>query len=197
MYKVQAPYDLGVNVGDVIWGESSQPSKYRIDHITGPLYWTKSVGGYFVYLAPIWNLSGIHTQQGGRGYFNCVRRTQQGVLMQGVGAMQLKRWKGQKINVSKGSITHQPKMKLFPDPRENPWTFQEGVDYLAGDGFVFHCEKCGRDFNGERRVCNPYCECGSGIVSMSIFMMDRHADRSRSLAPRLPSASQESISGQK
>lgn len=50
----------------------------------------------------------------------------------------------------------------------SPYSFQPGVNYDAGDGHVWQCAACGRDFNAERRDIQrprcPHCDAAGPLM---------------------------------
>lgn len=61
---------------------------------------------------------------------------------------------------------------LQPDA---PYVEQSGIDYDAGDGLIFCCDRCQRDFNTARRHRPPTCCPICGRVAKPILVF-RYAD---------------------
>ncbi|MHB0922651.1 MAG: hypothetical protein ACYC3H_01630 [Bellilinea sp.] len=169
---------LGISVGDVIkTGYGSGP--YLVEQITDPQYWSANyLSGLIVWPYPVISLvcavpvTGRHRD---KSYINFIHQDGD-------------RWftdMGDEILiVSRGpkTVSQLDIFALFEperpeNPRSHPYETDPQVDY-SDRSRVFHCTKCGHDFNGvmwNGGFTCPYCPfClanGKHNVSVKIFFM--------------------------
>lgn len=161
---------LGIAVGDLIWRpREGHCTRYRVTSIWGPIYWWEDYHSLTVWPYPVISLrlryedpargndeAGIsHIHQDGEHWFDDL---------------------GWEIFVEHG--TRPLQMGLFETTEPQPYPFQEGLDYLAGDGRVWHCPKCGRDFNGLPEDHHAPRHCPGWTLAVPIVMMRPEDQRS-------------------
>lgn len=178
-----------IGVGDII-KTSYDTGPYEVVKVIGPTYCEKGIGCWVIYETPVVSLiciaaEGHHlirTPTGrrrlGRFYFNEVRE---------VGGRFYTGMIGSEIIIIRKAIGPLPgQLALFelekPDPQE-PYQFQEGVDYRASGRQVWKCVPCDRDFNAPpvERWGPPTCpECWSRYHLVRLVL----AEEGRATYPR-------------
>lgn len=146
---------LGISEGDIIT-TSYDTGPYIVKRVHPALYWYKT-SDLVVRPYPVTSMALAHYPKHGGEYagINQVRRVDN-------------RWfsgVNDEIFVQKPdhySLEQVSMFDLFPTAdgtEETPYVFQDGVDYLAGDGCLWHCEHCGKDYNTELRGLAKRSDC--------------------------------------
>lgn len=169
---------LGISIGDIV-RTSYDTGPYEVVSIWGPrLYYQSGVGVLAFWDRPIISLTLVDAgerrrdQSHLRWINNIWRDGDRWFAMQG----------RDEIFVTPGALAERNacsvQLDMFapaptPAPEPHPWQFQDGVDYEAGDGRLWHCGKCPCDFNTEEKKRKPvWCpKCGSladALLNMSI-----------------------------
>lgn len=155
---------LGISVGDILRVRYNMPGSrpdsmsdpYEVWDIYGPYYVSRSIGALFIRTWPVISLRCVlpgnkhpvedHSANGFR-YLGAIR--QEG-----------ERWfddQNAEIVMVQHGLAALP-MQLFAEPAEQPYQFQEGVDYARD---CWHCPQCGLDFNAPREdKWAPAVHCG-------------------------------------
>ena len=163
---------LGIWVGNLV-STSYGTGPYVVRSIGGPVLFRKGLD-IIVYPMPVVCLSLSYAKghrlwdardRAGKAYINDIYRDGE-------------RWfglAGDEIFVASGNECVQ--LGLFNNRVAMPYVFQSGVDYEAGHQCVWHCERCGLDFNWDGRGCRypPNCTACDWIASTRIIMVCKGA----------------------
>ncbi len=159
---------LDICVGALV-STSYGSGPYVVRSISGPVLFRKGLD-IIVYPMPVVCLAlsyavGHHLHdvrdRAGKAYINDIYRDGE-------------RWfnlAGDEIFVKPGDEWVQ--LGLFEGRAAAPYGFQLGVDYDAGQRRVWHCERCGLDFNWDGRGCRhpPNCPACDWVASTRIIMV--------------------------
>jgi len=136
---------LGIRVGDIVT-TSYNTGPYEVWSIHGPHLWEKH-SYYIIYPWPVISLALAYTEshhlfgKKGFSYINDIHRE---------GDCRWLTTTGDEVIVTPPPNGYPDlpvdMFRSFPPPAE-PYPFQDGVDYSAGHRRVWHCHRCGLDFN--------------------------------------------------
>ena len=159
---------LGIAVGDTVT-TSYGTGPYTVLSIFGPHCYWENWREIVIWLSPVVSL-GLGDADGRSGYIiNNVRRTDDGrYLTDG----------GSEVVVAKPEQRQPCQLALFVAAASSappPYPFQESVDYQAGDGRLWRCEACGKDYSTAERHrlrARPACpHCGATWRAIPIINM--------------------------
>ncbi len=162
---------LGLSVGDIVkvlqtpWSSESRP--YEIWDIRGPYYIENGCLELTIRTWPVISMRCVRPGNqsprevfgdDGFSYLNHIRREGD-------------RWFSDQ-NCEIVVLERRPvvQMNLFDDVAPEPYQFQLGVDYAAGVGRVWKCQRCGLDFNAvpEERH-GPAWHCGDVAIRLVVM----------------------------
>jgi hypothetical protein len=157
---------LGIATGDIV-RTSYGTGPYEVYQVHGPTCWSEWTGALTIWPYPVVSLTCIEpgekfpywTER--QFYLNNLHREGDRYFDNGHSEILVERRPGPILQ-----------MALFDqNPEVAPYQYQDGVDYGAGDLYVFHCRECGKDFNGQRETkwVNPI-HCGF-LPALSIINM--------------------------
>lgn len=175
---IRPPYKqaLGIATGDIVT-TSYDTGPYEVWGIHGPITWVQTLTSLVIWPWPVISLTLFEpnyppTRKDHRfSYINNIHREDH-------------QWfndMGNEIFVEKPPRPKPIQMGLFDQPEQAaplPYTYQPGIDYYTGDGFVFHCPKCGADFNDTKTgYTPPFHNCGSIHPALCIIIMGNPNDK--------------------
>ena len=155
---------LGIATGDIVT-TSYNSGPYRVESIWGPKLWHSNWQEIIIWPYPIVCLGLRYTdpdKRNAKAGINNIHRE----------GDQYFNANGDEIFVRKPRTPPPPtQISLFSNQDPKPYPFQSHVDYYASDGKVWHCSKCGEDFNADRPSrWRPPDHCGGGSVIPIIVM---------------------------
>jgi hypothetical protein len=163
---------FGIETGDLML-PSYTAGAYEVIGITRPLYVWGDFHSLAIHTLPVFTMVGglppsstdYDSEQGvTKGWINDVR-CEDGRYFS----------RNDEIVIEKRRPPYEQVIDMFESYLQpgDPYAWQAGVDYAAGDGRIFNCRRCGLDFNGERKARShsplcPRCE----WVSRPIYIFD-------------------------
>lgn len=163
---------FGIETGDLMYPSYSKQC-YEVVGITRPLYVQDAWYCLAINTLPVFTLVGglpphleEYAAQGGitKGRINDVR-CQDGRYFS----------LSDEIVIEKRQPPYEQVIDMFESylqPGE-PYAWQDGVDYAAGDGHIYNCRECGLDFNAQKKPRShcPLCP-RCNWVSRPIYIFD-------------------------
>ena len=149
---------LGIQTGDIV-STSYGTGPYEVWSIRGPQYVERrGVGVWIIRTWPVVSLGLVKPGEQPAWHTSCPFFIINTVRQEG------DRWftdAGDEVFVTPSRVRFPLPVDMFRSfpPLPEPYLFQPGVDYQAGDGLVWRCERCGTDFNapGESKWGPAWC----------------------------------------